>query len=649
MIFKTMKTALFLTYSSIILIVFATFVLCFYSWSTRQLRDQATSTLESFGASIQEQLVQQIEQLNRVSLNVMYSNLVKLRFASYMSGNALSVDRAASADSDGDRDEGGNIDSPGSDSPTPSVAADDASSAAQQRIQQNNDAKVLTDALTAIIGPSRLAEQIYLYSFNGRYYGTGFDNREQTYDPEDKPFIAQLLQEAPGKIVSDPLPDLLLSKYYSSVDGKYSISLYRLLYNEYNVPIGAIEVKQYAYRVFASASDFADSNPYDGHIYVLNSAGSIIYPFESDPELSETFRDIAAVADRSNDSSLSLPFMDPVTGEKQLLSLHYSSATGWTTILTTSESDLFLSLRRFTLQLFGTAFLLLALGIALSFYAANKITNPIYRIRRAVRNFSFELIGSNIIAQQKMNSGFIELDELYDAFQSMSERLKLSLDHLLRAESQSLQARISALQSQMNPHFLFNTLATLQEMAEQRMNEPLISTIEHMSDLLRYIASKERLVPLGEELKHTIHFLDIHKIRFGEWLTYRVSVPEALLTQTVPKLIVQPLVENSIKFSSALAPPWRIELIGSVIGSHWQMEVRDYGRGFEPEQLHRLNARLASLEKEGGLPALELNGMGLLNIYARLNLIYGENKLFCIRNHPEGGASVVIGGLLDKE
>ncbi|XID93125.1 sensor histidine kinase [Paenibacillaceae bacterium WGS1546] len=614
--FKSMRAALFLTYSSIILIVFSTFVFFFYSWSTDQLRGQAMSALESFGASIQDQIVQQIDQLNMVSLNVMYSNLVKERFASYMSDYA---------------------------------GAGQDLGAQQQRDRSNNDAKVLTDALTAIIGPSRLAEQIYLYAFNGRYYGTGFDNREQAYAPEDKPFIGQLLQGPPGKLVSDPNLDLQLSKYNSSEAGKYSISLYRLLYDEYNVPIGAIEVKQYAHRILASAADFERNNPYNGHIYVLNRDGRMIYPFDRDSGLEEAFRSLIAPIDKGREYDRSFPFTDPVTAEKQLLSLQYSPATGWYTILATSESDLFRPLKQFTFQLFGTAFALIALGIGLIFYAANKITFPIYRIRRAVRNFSFEHIGSNIIAQQKMKSGFIELDELHDAFQSMSERLKQSLDNLLLAEAQSLQAQFNALQSQMNPHFLYNTLANLQEMAEQRMNGPLIATIEHMSDFLRYITSKERQVPLQDELTHTINYLEINKMRFGERLTYRVSVPRELLAQTVPKLVLQPLVENSIKFGTSQAPPWRIDIIGSMTDASWQIEVKDRGGGFEPDKLAQLQARLASLEKESGLPALELNGMGLLNIYLRLNLIYGEHKIFEARNNSEGGASIRIGGLLQKE
>ncbi|MDI4644708.1 sensor histidine kinase [Cohnella hashimotonis] len=633
--FKSMKTALFLTYSSIILIVFAIFVLFFNAWSTRQLRGQAMSTLESFGVSIQDQLVQQIEQLNGVSLNVMYSNLVKSRFASYMS--------------DGSGQETDSTDGEDASKGAPSSDYGSASAEQQERIRQNDDAKVLTDALTAIIGPSRLVEQIYLYSFNGRYYGTGFDNREHVYKKEDTPFIDQLLQQQPGKLVSDPKLDLQLSKYYSSAAGRYSISLYRLLYDEYNVPIGAIEVKQYAYRVLASAADFESNNPYRGHIYVLNRDGGTLYPFEHDDKRSEAFSSLIAPLDKDADAYRSFPFKDPVTGEKQLLSLHYSASTGWYTILTTSERDLFRPLKKFTFQLFGTAFVLLALGIGLSFYAANKITFPIYRIRRAVRNFSFEHIGSNIIAQQKMKSGFIELDELHDAFQRMSERLKQSLDHLLLAEAQSLQSQLNALQTQMNPHYLYNTLTNLQEMAEQRMNEPLIAMIEHMSDGLRYITSKERQAPLRDELTHTVNYLEINKVRFGDKLTYRVAVPEEMLAQTVPKLVVQPLAENSIKFGMSQAPPWRIDIIGTLSAANWQIEVRDYGSGFEPDKLAQLQERLASLETSSNLPALELNGMGLLNIYLRLKLIYGENRIFEIRNLPEGGASVRIGGLLHKE
>lgn|GEM_PF-963578 len=668
--FKSMKTVLFCTNSAIILIVFATFVLFFYSWSTHQLREQAISTLGSFGESIQDQMVQQIEQLNSVSLNVLYSNLVKERFTNYMTHQAPSQ----GADSGADDSEGSDtpVDAPanhGSSDPlapggtlddsshplTPGGIPDDIASGSadlggnRPRASTADDAKVLTDALSAIIGPSRLAEQIYLYSFNGRYYGTGFDNREHAYTPEDKPFIAQLLRTEPGKLISDPNLDLQLSKYYSSDDGKYSISLYRLLYDEYNVPIGAVEVKQYAHRILTSAAEFQSNNPYNGQIAVLNKEGRVIYPFQSEGERDDALRQLVADMNPSADTYASIPFTDPSTAEKQLLSLHYSASTGWYTILTTSESDLFRPLRKFTFQLFGTAFALIALAIGLSFYAANRITLPLDRIRRAVRNLSFENIGSGLFAQQRLNSGFTELDELHDAFQSMSDRLKQSLDHLLLAEAQMMQSQLSALQSQMNPHFLYNTLANLQEMAAQQMNAPLIATIDHMSDFLRYITSKERQVPLRDELTHTVNYLEINKMRFGGRLTYRIAVPEPLLAQEVPKLCVQPLVENSIKYMSAHAPPWRIEILGVVTNDRWQIEVRDNGAGFDPGKLAELRDRLALLEKERSLPALELNGMGLLNIYLRLNLIYSEHKTFELYNLPEGGACVRIGGLLHKE
>jgi sensor histidine kinase YesM len=618
---RSLKTALFLTYSAIILVVFVIFVLVFYSWMTGQLRGQAIHTLNSFGSSIQEQLAGQVEQMNRVSLNIMYSNLVKERFARYAS---LRLDTGGSA-------------------------GDSGTSAEQIRKQQSDDLKALTEALIAIIGPSRLVEQIYLYAFDGRYYGTGFDTRELVYRPEEKPFITALRLEQSKKLLSGPEIDEQLAKFSSSEDGKYAMSLYRLLYDAYNVPIGVIEVRQFANRIFASAIEFNRSNPYNGHIYIADRNGSILYPFEHDDRLEDTFRELIAARHTGADFYTSIPFTDPLDGEKQLMSLHYTASTGWYTILTTSEKDLFRPLREFTYELFGTAFLLIAFGVGLSFYAAKKITFPIYRIRRLVRNISLERLGSGLIARRKLNSGFVELNELHDAFLDMSIRLKDSLDHLLQAETRSLQARLSALQSQMNPHFLYNTLANLQEMAEQNMNGTLVLTIERMSDFLRYMTSKERQVPLRDELDHTVNYLEINKVRFGDRLAYRVNMPESMLAQVVPKLSIQPLVENSLKFAAAKAPPWRIDIVGRTDEAGWLIEVCDNGPGFDSEKLAALGEKMAAYEQDKSFPALEVNGMGLLNLYLRLDLLYGDRKRFAIRNLPEGGASISFGGPTDKE
>jgi len=617
---RSLKTALFLTYSAIILVVFVTFVLAFYSWMTDQLRGQAIHTLNSFGSSIREQLAGQVEQMNRVSLNVMYSNLVKERFARYVSLRLAAGGSAGAS-----------------------------AASAEQLRKQSDDLKALTEALIAIISPSRLVEQIYLYAFDGRYYGTGFDTRELVYRPEEKPFINALRLEKSKKLLAGPEIDGQLAKFSSSEDGKYAMSLYRLLYDAYNVPIGVIEVRQFANRIFAGAIEFSRSNPYNGRIYIADRNGSILYPFEHDDRLEDTFRELIAARHAGSDFYTSFPFTDPLNGEKQLMSIHYTASTEWYTILTTSEKDLFRPLREFTYQLFGTAFLLIAFGVGLSFYAAKKITFPLYRIRRLIRNLSLEHLGSGLIARRRLNSGFVELNELHDAFLDMSFRLKDSLDHLLLAETQSLQARLSALQSQMNPHFLYNTLANLQEMAEQNMNDTLVLTIERMSDFLRYMTSKERQVPLRDELDHTVNYLEINKVRFGDRLEYRVRMPDTMLAQVVPKLSIQPLVENSLKFAAANAPPWRIDIVGTTDEAGWLIEVSDNGGGFDEEKLAALREKMAAYEQDKSFPALEVNGMGLLNLYLRLDLLHGEKKRFTIRNLPEGGASIAFGGPTDKE
>lgn len=617
-IFGNIRMVLFLTYSLIIIIVFSFLVGLFYLWSSQLLRNNAIQTLQGLGDSVQEQINSEIDKMNTVSLDVIYSNLVKERFQRYKD-----------LDSANDADESDHTLYPQSKSSLPL------------------NMKALTEVLTAIIGPSRPVEQIYLYTFDGRAYGNGFDNRERHYSQHEKPQIQRLLDEPINKIVDRPVADQEMSRYVSSQQGLYSMSLYRLFFDEYNIPIGVVEVKQYFNRIFRSANEYLKSNTYEGEVFVFDKDGKLLYPTPGPVEAEEQYGDFLTL-DKQKESYRSIPYRNPQTGVEQLLSIHYSKTTGWHTVLVVSEKELFKPLAAFTKNIFYGACILLVIGMGLSLLAANKITLPIYRMHRVVRNFSFEHIGSTVIAQQDMNSGLNEIDELYNGFQHMSNRLKQSLDDLLLAESQQLQSRLNALQSQMNPHFLYNSLANIQEMAEQRMNPEIVVMIDNMSDFLRYISADTTTVALREELDHTSSYVAINQVRFGSKLQFSYDVDEAMLEQVVPKLIIQPLVENAVKYATLQSPPWEIKVIGTMLEEQWQVEVTDNGEGINDNALQQLYQRIEQIEQHGELPSLELGGMGFLNIYMRLSLMYGEHKIFRITTNEHGGASIFIGGPLQR-
>ncbi|MFC4307237.1 sensor histidine kinase [Cohnella boryungensis] len=617
--FRNIQTILFSTYSLIIIVVFTILVLWFYTWTSDLLRKNATDSLENNGKSMQEQIESEIRKMNDVSLNVMYSNLVKNRFKQYLSD----IDNGASEPVD------------------PAIP---------QASEPLESAKELAEILTAAIGPSRPVEQLYLYDFKNKVYGNGFDNRERYYDPKKKFWYDEVVSSDATKIITPPVIDEEMSKYISSRDKQYSMSLFRLFYDTYNVPIGIVEVKQYYNRIMRSVLDYKRDNPDQESVLVYTDAGEILYPLEANAEDYEAYIQYAGERRGSEaPDRFTSAFTNPLTGHKELLSYHHSSFTGWNTVLIVSENKLLSPLFRFARTTVLVALFILLFAIALSYVAAKRITYPILKIHRAIRNIRLDDLGSGRVATQELNSGLNELDQLHGSFLQMSARLRQSMDELLLSQSQELQSKLVALQTQMNPHFLYNTLATISAMAEEKMNEEIVAMSENMSDILRYISSDQPLVPLETELLYTAKYLEVNGLRHRSKLMYEFEIAERLKRLQVPKLIVQPLVENALKFGTLEKPPWRIRIKADVADHRWRISVSDNGPGFSEDSLARLDQKIRELGRSNEMPVLQLGGMGLLNIYIRLKLTYGDSARFELANSPEGGAVITIGGKLSNK
>jgi two-component system sensor histidine kinase YesM len=202
-----------------------------------------------------------------------------------------------------------------------------------------------------------------------------------------------------------------------------------------------------------------------------------------------------------------------------------------------------------------------------------------------------------------------------------------------------------ALQSQMDPHFIYNMLTTIGIMAEEGMGEEIARSVEHLTHLLRYISSgKSSVVTIADEVEYASRYLACMKIRFRDKLAFEIRVPEELKAIRVPKLIIQPIIENTMKYGTTAAPPWRVSIEGEGENGRWRIRIRDNGPGFEPGRLEKIRADIRRRMSSGPDPSLQISGMGLLNISSRLRLYYGDEAIYLVENNEKGGATVVIGG-----
>ncbi|MEO1730171.1 MAG: histidine kinase [Pseudomonadota bacterium] len=210
-------------------------------------------------------------------------------------------------------------------------------------------------------------------------------------------------------------------------------------------------------------------------------------------------------------------------------------------------------------------------------------------------------------------------------------------DRLERLEAQATAAQLAMLRYQLNPHFLFNTLNSISTLVLLKQTEPANAMLTRLSSFLRHtlITEPGSQVTLEQEVETLQLYLDIERMRFEERLRTQFEIEEIALSARLPSMLLQPLIENSIKYAvGAQEEGALISLTACVIGQHLRLSVEDTGPGAELSP--------GSFTPGNRVTAPTSTGVGLANIRNRLVQAYGTNHLFETRSQPGGGFTVLI-------
>lgn len=209
------------------------------------------------------------------------------------------------------------------------------------------------------------------------------------------------------------------------------------------------------------------------------------------------------------------------------------------------------------------------------------------------------------------------------------QMLQREKQNALKASTMAHQAHLKMLRYQLNPHFLFNTLNAISTLILMKENNTADAMVSRLSDFLRYSLDKDPIkkVPLKQEIQALDLYLEIEKVRFDERLTVEWDVDDSVQESLVPSLILQPIIENAIKYAiSKMEQGGKIRIAASAFGRDLLIEVTDNGPGADivDGQLRRSN------------------GVGLPNIQERLNSLYGNDFSFVISHNQPTGIKVSI-------
>lgn len=619
--FGTLQQSLFAYYSAVFIVFSLIVAGLLYVFLASDIRHRSEEQQRQLGVSIVSNLDQEVVKMNNFSMNIVYSNLVKEHFSHYLAP-AEGSEQTMTSD--------------------PALY---------------KDTTTLIDVILAIISSSNTAKQANIYDVNGKMLGAGAFNGQLSVDLTQRPWYKETWERSGWRVIQLLQGGALPMPTGEGKSDQPYISLTRVYKDGNYVSQGVVEILQDAGTLFQHLNDLQASNE-NLRIYVMDEQNTRLYPLSPDGEDSQAvhFDDVDLIQTLSFPPDTMQEITDPLNHSKQMMTYMTSQETGWTVVVMQSKQSLFASLNRMAVMFIGATLATLMLILVLSYLISKRVTLPLHRLQRIIQKTGEnDLVSGQDSAHlfKLEHPGSIrEMDELNDTFIRLNQQLVQSFQDRLAMKSQETEARLLALQSQMNPHFLYNNITNISIMAEEGMNEQIVAFCGHIASMLRYISTPGKNgVPLSQELDYCERYLECMKIRFEDDLHYEFHIPEEMQHIQVPMLMVQPLLENAMKYGLGDTPPWKLNITGDMdaVQQTWQIHVEDNGPGMEPEALAKIMHYIEQSQEWERMPDLEINGMGLKNIWVRLKLWYGPAARMQITNKPSGGVQITIGGSIGKE
>ncbi|MDC7234582.1 MAG: sensor histidine kinase [Spirochaetales bacterium] len=362
-----------------------------------------------------------------------------------------------------------------------------------------------------------------------------------------------------------------------------------------------------------------------GYLFIINPQGEIVYHPRQDLIYNDLKHEkIDPILAMKKGSLLSR-----VDDEDILYTFGSSADTGWTIVGVSNVKELLSGRRELQNFLWVLTLLTFTIVILISTLLSGRIVKPIESLRKSM--------------QQVEKGNFdIKIDvqcdhEVYDLAEDCNIAIRKIKDLMLQNEQEQELKRkneFKALQAQINPHFLYNTLDSIIWLIEDNENEDAVRMTEELADFFRLSLNKGReIIPIRQVIEHISSYLVIQQMRYKNKMDYRILVDPELYSYYSLKLLLQPLVENAIYHGIKNQKKEGLVVIRAVKEENCiRFSVEDSGPGIDPETLQQLRA--------GEIPDASRSGMGLKNVQERLHIFFGNEYDLFFESNPGKGSCI---------
>lgn len=365
-----------------------------------------------------------------------------------------------------------------------------------------------------------------------------------------------------------------------------------------------------------------------GYIYLIGRDGEIIYhPRQQliySNLLSENNAEFADVEDGN--------YVDVLDGQKRLTTVKTLGYTGWKIIGVTPINETFADSSQITVFILFVLFLAIILIVFANTFISAKIADPIKALENSVKELEKGAENVNIAI-----GGSYEIQHLGKTIKSMVEQMHKLMGDIVFEQELKRQTELDALQAQINPHFLYNTLDSIVWMVENERYQEAITMVTSLAGFFRISLSKgKNIITVRDELKHAENYITIQHMRFKDKFTFKINADEEVMDFVTIKLVIQPLIENAVYHGMEF-----MDGDGEIIVNAYKkdnelyIDVIDNGMGIPPEIAEQLLTKGSRAKGKG-------SGVGLKNVQERIQIYFGKEYGLSIISEPDEGTLIRI-------
>ncbi len=485
----------------------------------------------------------------------------------------------------------------------------------------NDDDAAVTDFLKTIMLSRKDIASIGVFGYNGRFVSDGGSGNLNPYvDVKEQSWYSEA-KEGRGKVFISPSHVQPVFKE----DYRWVVSLSREIRSPDNTKGLGILLVDLNFSVINDILNGIELGK-RGYVYIIDRSGRVVYHPQQQLLYSNLKTEKIEEALALDNGS----FITNEGGQSRIYTVQ-DSGFGWKIVGVSYVSELVNNKGEMQTSFFILGGISLVVALLLSFLLSRNLTRPIHQMQKHMN----EVEKGNFDIQVPVDSTR-EIGMLARAFNLMVVRIRELMAQVVKEQEFKRKSELNALQAQINPHFLYNTLDSIVWMAENDKSAEVVRMTSALARLFRASISKgSELVPIRNEVEHISNYLTIQKMRYRDKLDFYIDVDDAIKGNLTLKVLLQPLVENAIyhgiknKYGTGT-----IRITGEREGETIVLRVNDNGVGMDEETRKSLLSP-ATDAKQG-------KGVGLMNVHERIRLYFGKIYGLTIDSEPDEGTTVTV-------